>query len=119
MAGGANLHATGHLHGDGAPSPSRLARLASPLHGLVSPPHGVSAATPGTPLQPTISMFREFFYLNHQTKCVDGPSLELGGVTIQRRHETGFPAAALPSHPKEQTPDRPSKGRTGGGGASV
>lgn len=34
-------------------------------------------------LEPSIGLFQEFFYLNHQTEHKDGPSLELGGVTIQ------------------------------------
>jgi hypothetical protein len=32
----------------------------------------------------TVPLFREFFYLNRQTECADGPCLELGGVSIQR-----------------------------------
>ena len=31
----------------------------------------------------------------------DGLSLELGGITLQRRRDVLFPAATLPSHPKE------------------
>lgn len=54
-------------------------------------------------MEPTIPLFREFFYLNRQTECADGPSLELDGVTIQRRRDGGFPAASLPSHPKGWT----------------
>ena len=51
--------------------------------------------------EPTVELFREFYYLNHQTEFTDGPSLELGGISIQRRKEPIFPAAALPSHPKD------------------
>lgn len=51
-------------------------------------------------IEPTVTLFREFFYINKQTECADGPSLELGGVSIQRRRDTAFPAALLPSHPK-------------------
>ncbi|KAI4963873.1 hypothetical protein ZWY2020_010341 [Hordeum vulgare] len=51
-------------------------------------------------IEPTIPLFREFFYLNCKKEWADGPNLELGGVTIQRRHEIGFPAATLPNHPK-------------------
>ena len=50
--------------------------------------------------EPTVPLFREFFYLNRQTECVDGPILELGRVSIQRRRDVVFPGAILPSHPK-------------------
>ena len=49
---------------------------------------------------PTVLLFHEFFYINHQTKFTDGPSIELGGVSIQRRRNTPFPKAKLASHPK-------------------
>ena len=49
---------------------------------------------------PTIDLFKDFFYINRQTKMTDGPSLELGGVSIQRRRDVTFPSAVLPSHPK-------------------
>ena len=51
--------------------------------------------------EPTVELFREFYYLNRQTEFTDGPNLELGGISIQRRKEATFPAAALPSHPKD------------------
>jgi hypothetical protein len=51
--------------------------------------------------EPTVDLFREFYYLNRQTEFTDGPSLELGRISIQRRKEAVFPAAALPSHPKD------------------
>ena len=51
-------------------------------------------------MESTVLLFREFFYLNRQTECADGPSQELGGISIQRRRDCGFPAAVLPSHPK-------------------
>lgn len=51
--------------------------------------------------EPTVELFREFYYLNRQTEFTDGPSLELGGISIQRRKEATFPAAKLPSHPKD------------------
>ena len=51
--------------------------------------------------EPTIELFREFYYLNRQNEFIDGPSLELGGISIQRQEETTFPAATLPSHPKD------------------
>jgi hypothetical protein len=35
--------------------------------------------------EPTVELFREFYYLNRQTEFTDGPSLELGGISIQRR----------------------------------
>lgn len=36
-------------------------------------------------VEPPVSLFREYFYLNRQTEAVDGPLFECGGVTIQRR----------------------------------
>ena len=51
--------------------------------------------------EPTVELFREFYYLNRQTEFTDGPNLELGGISIQRRKEATFPAAALPRHPKD------------------
>ena len=51
-------------------------------------------------IEPTVSLFREFFYLNRQTECADGPGQELGGVSIQRRKDVLFPVGTLPSHPK-------------------
>ena len=35
--------------------------------------------------EPTVELFREYFYLNRQNECTNGPSLELGGISIQRR----------------------------------
>ena len=51
-------------------------------------------------IEPTVPHFLEFFYLNRQTECIDGPSQELGGISLQRRRDGCFPAAVLPSHPK-------------------
>jgi hypothetical protein len=51
--------------------------------------------------EPSIDLFREYYYLNRQTEFTDGPCLELGGISIQRRRDAIFPAAALPSHPKD------------------
>ena len=34
--------------------------------------------------EPTVELFREFYYLNRQTEFTDGPNLELGGISIQR-----------------------------------
>jgi hypothetical protein len=51
--------------------------------------------------EPKVDLFREYFYLNRQTEITDGPSLELGGISIQRRRYIIFPAAVLPSHPKD------------------
>jgi hypothetical protein len=51
--------------------------------------------------EPTVKLFWEFYYLIRQTVFTDGPSVELGGISIQRRKEATFPAAALPSHPKD------------------
>ena len=33
----------------------------------------------------TVELFREYFYLNRQNECTNGLSLELGGITFQRR----------------------------------
>ena len=52
--------------------------------------------------EPIIDLFKEFYYLNRQTKMTDRPSLELGEISIQRRKDVVFPVATLPSHPKDQ-----------------
>ena len=31
--------------------------------------------------EPTVLLFWEFFYINHQTEFKDGPSIELGGIS--------------------------------------
>ena len=49
----------------------------------------------------SVELFREYFYLNQQNECTNGPSLELGGVSIQQRRDAFFPYARLPSHPKD------------------
>ena len=49
-------------------------------------------------------MFRELFYLNRQNEPANGPSLELGGISIQRRRDCLFPYAELLSHPKDWNP---------------
>ena len=51
--------------------------------------------------EPTVELFREFYYLNWQNEFTDGPSLELGGISIQRRKEAVFPTANPPSYPKD------------------
>ena len=51
--------------------------------------------------EPTVYLFREFYYLNRQTEFVDGPNTELGGVSIQKRKEVSFPHAKPHSHPKD------------------
>ena len=33
--------------------------------------------------EPTVELFREYFHLNRQNECTNGPSLELGGISIQ------------------------------------
>ena len=35
--------------------------------------------------EPIVELFREYFYLNRQNECTNDPSLELGGISIQRR----------------------------------
>lgn len=51
--------------------------------------------------EPSVDLFRDYYYINRQTEMTDGPSLELGGVSIQRWRDATFPSAALPSHPKD------------------
>ncbi|SPT20832.1 unnamed protein product [Triticum aestivum] len=51
--------------------------------------------------EPNLLLFRELFYLNHQNERANGPSLELGGISIQRRRDCLFSYAELPSHPKD------------------
>ena len=51
--------------------------------------------------EPSVELFREYFYLNRQNEFTNGPSLELGGISIQRRRDAIFPYACLPSHPKD------------------
>ncbi|XP_073352248.1 uncharacterized protein [Aegilops tauschii subsp. strangulata] len=51
--------------------------------------------------EPSLLLFRELFYLNRQNECANGPSLELGGISIQRRRDCLFPYAEPPSHPKD------------------
>ena len=51
--------------------------------------------------EPTVELFREYFYLNRQNECTNGLSLELGGISIQRRQGAVFPLIVLPSHPKD------------------
>ena len=50
--------------------------------------------------EPSVDIFREYFYLNRQNEFTNGPSLELGTISIQRRRDAIFPYAILPSHPK-------------------
>ena len=49
----------------------------------------------------SLLLFRELFYLNRQNERANGPSLELGGISIQRQRDYLFPYAELPSHPKD------------------
>ena len=41
--------------------------------------------------EPTVGLFRECFYLNRQNECTNDLSLELGGISIQRRQGSSFP----------------------------
>ena len=50
--------------------------------------------------EPSIEVFRDYHYINRQREKAGGLSLELGGVTIQRRRDVPYPSANLPSHPK-------------------
>ena len=52
--------------------------------------------------EPSLLLFRELFYLNRQNECANGPSLELGGISIQRRRDCLF-----------LTPSRQATPRTG------
>lgn len=51
--------------------------------------------------EPSLLLFRELFYLNCQNERANGPSLELGGISIQRRRVCIFSYADPPSHPKD------------------
>ena len=51
-------------------------------------------------IEPSVPLFWYFFHLNRQTEFHNGPSLELGGVNVQRRRDSPFPALTMPSHPK-------------------
>ena len=46
--------------------------------------------------EPSLLLFRELFYMNRQNERANGPSLELGGISIQRRRDCLFPYAELP-----------------------
>ena len=51
--------------------------------------------------EPTVELFRDFFYLNRRTEFMDGPNTELGGISIQKRKDVDFPHAKHHSHPKD------------------
>ena len=51
-------------------------------------------------IEPSVTLFREFFYLNRQTEEKNGAACELGGVSIQKRKKSAFPESKLVSHPK-------------------
>ena len=51
--------------------------------------------------EPNLLLFKESFYLNRRNECANGPSLELGGISIQRRRDCLFPYAEPLSHPKD------------------
>ena len=51
--------------------------------------------------EPSVELFREYFYFNRQNEYSNGPSLELGGISIQRWRDAIFPYAHLPSHPRD------------------
>lgn len=51
--------------------------------------------------EPNLLLFRELFYLNRQNERANGPSLELSGISIQRRRDCLFPYAELPRNPKD------------------
>ena len=51
-------------------------------------------------VEPSMTLFMEFFYLNHQTEVKNGAAYELGGVSIQKRKNNAFPDSKLASHPK-------------------
>ena len=53
--------------------------------------------------EPTVELFREFYYLNRQTEFTDGPSLELGDISIQRWKEATFQPPNCPVIPRTGT----------------
>lgn len=50
---------------------------------------------------PTVPLFKEFFYINRQTECKNGPSQELDGISIQRWRDNNFPSTVLPVTPRD------------------
>ena len=50
--------------------------------------------------EPSLLLFRELFYLNRQNECANGPSLELGGISIQRRRDCLFPSQSRQVTPR-------------------
>ena len=40
--------------------------------------------------EPSVELFREYFYLNRQNEFTNGPNLELGTISIQRRRDAIF-----------------------------
>jgi hypothetical protein len=51
--------------------------------------------------EPSVDLFHDYHYANRQTEVAAGTSLELGGISIQRRRDLPYPIALLPSHPKD------------------
>ena len=51
--------------------------------------------------EPTVELFKDYFYLNRHTEFTNGPNIELGGVSIQKRKDVSFPHAKHHSHPKD------------------
>ena len=47
--------------------------------------------------EPSLLLFRELFYLNRQNECANGPSLELGGISIQRGETASFLTLSRPA----------------------
>ena len=50
--------------------------------------------------EPTVELFRDFFYLNRRTEFTDGPNNKLGGVSIWKRKDVNFPHANIIATPK-------------------
>lgn len=52
-------------------------------------------------IKPTLNLFAEFYYCNKQIEYSGGPALECGGVTVQKRAKSIFPAPNLTSKVKD------------------
>ena len=51
--------------------------------------------------KPSLSPFAKFYYCNKQTEHSGGPELERGGLTVQKREKSIFPAPKLTNKVKD------------------
>ena len=52
-------------------------------------------------IPPSLPLFIELFHCKPQRECQDGPLLQCGGVSIQRRRQSLMPSLKLLSHTKD------------------